>query len=260
MIKIDAIPIFSDNYIWLIQFGDHQVVIVDPGDATPVLQALEQQGLTPEAIIVTHNCWDHVSGIETLLSHFQIPVYGPASENVRHMTHPCKEGDRIEIGNLKLKVLDVPGHTAGHIAFVGDNILFCGDTLFGAGCGRLHNGTAAQLHDSLQKISRLPITTNIYCAHEYTLSNLKFALTVEPGNQQIMQRKVDEAQKRQQGQQGQQGQPTLPSTLALELETNPFLRCHVEEVIASAENFAGKTLSDTAEVFKVLRHWKDTFS
>lgn len=254
MIKIDAIPIFSDNYIWLIRFGDHRVVIVDPGDANPVLQTLEQQGLTPEAILITHNCWDHVSGIGDILHHFQIPVYGPASENVTHMTHPCKEGDRISIGELALTALDVPGHTAGHIAFVGDDMLFCGDTLFGAGCGRLHNGTAAQLHDSLQKISRLPITTNIYCAHEYTLANLKFAHTVEPGNPEIMQRKVTEEKKRQ------QGLATLPSTLALELETNPFLRCHVEEVIANAENFAGKKLSGTAEVFKVLRYWKDTFS
>lgn len=254
MIKIDAIPAFSDNYIWLIQFGDHQAAVVDPGQAEPVLQALDQKGLQLAAILVTHNHWDHVNGIDALLNNYSASIYGPASESITQLTHPCIEGDRISIGELDLNVLDVPGHTANHIAFFGHDTLFCGDTLFAAGCGRLLGGTAAQLHDSLKKISKLPITTHICCAHEYTLANLKFARAVEPGNSQIRQRSAIEEQKRR------QGQATLPSTLKLELETNPFLRCQVDEVIATAENFAGKTLINEAEVFKTLRYWKDTFS
>ncbi len=254
MIRIEAIPAFSDNYIWLIQFGDHQAVVVDPGDEKPVLLGLQQRGLQLAAILVTHHHWDHVNGINALLDRFQVPVYGPATENINHISHPCAEGDHINITDLALSVIDVPGHTAGHIAFFGHDALFCGDTLFGAGCGRLLGGSATQLHDSLKKISQLPITTDICCAHEYTLANLKFAQHVEPGNSQIRQRAVADAQKRQ------QGQPTLPSSLGLELETNPFLRCHVKEIIASVEGFAGKQLTGTAEVFKTLRYWKDTFS
>ncbi len=254
MIKIDAVPAFSDNYIWLIQFGDHQAMVVDPGQAEPVLQVLDQKGLQLAAILVTHNHWDHVNGIETLLERYSIPVFGPASDSIPQLTHPCIEGDEINIGELDLRVLDVPGHTSNHIAFFGHNTLFCGDTLFAAGCGRLLGGTAAQLHDSLKKISQLPLTTHICCAHEYTIANLKFAKAVEPGNSQIEQRSAIEAQKRQ------QGLATLPSMLKLELETNPFLRCQVDEVIASAEKFAGKTFVNEAEIFKTLRYWKDTFS
>ena len=254
MLKIDAIPAYSDNYIWLIQFGDRQAAVVDPGDARPVLQTLNQRGLRLTSILVTHTHWDHINGIEELLHHAQVPVYGPAREQQKHLTHPCVEGDRISLEDLELTILDVPGHTAGHIAFLGHNALFCGDTLFGAGCGRLLGGTAAQLYDSLKKINKLPISTNICCAHEYTLANLKFAQAVEPGNGNIAQRRIEDEEKRH------QGRPTLPSTLQIELQTNPFLRCHVKEVIASAEHFAGKKLNSETEVFKTLRYWKDTFS
>jgi len=258
MINITPIPAYSDNYIWLIQFGDHQAVVIDPGDAAPVQKALQQQGLQLTAILITHNHWDHINGIEALLDQHQVPVYGPASAPKSNQTpglsHPCMAGERIQIGELDLKVMDVPGHTQDHIAFYGHQILFCGDTLFAAGCGRLLGGSAEQLHDSLNKIAKLPIDTDIYCTHEYTLNNLKFAQTVEPGNKQIMQRIISETEKRQ------QGRPTLPSTLELELATNPFLRCQSDEVISSAEKFSAKTLTSPAQVFKTLRYWKDGFS
>lgn len=254
MIKINPLPIYSDNYIWLIQFGDHQVVAVDPGDAAPVQQALQQHGLQLAAILVTHNHWDHINGIETLLQQHQVPVYGPASGQTPGLTHPCKAGEQIQIGELNLEVMDVPGHTRDHIAYYGHQSLFCGDTLFAAGCGRLQGGSAEQLYNSLNKIAKLPINTNIYCSHEYTLDNLKFAQAVEPDNHQTRQRIATETEKRQ------QGQPTLPSKLQLELATNPFLRCQSNTVKTSAERFSTKTLASPAEVFKTLRHWKDGFS
>ncbi len=254
MIKISPIPAYSDNYIWLIQFGDHQVAVVDPGDAAPIQKVLQQQRLQLAAILVTHNHWDHIDGIEILLQQHQVPVFGPASKQTPGLTHPCVAGEQIQIGELNLDVMDVPGHTQDHIAYYGHQALFCGDTLFAAGCGRLLGGSAEQLYDSLNNIAKLPITTEIYCTHEYTLSNLKFAQAVEPKNQQIIQRIVTEEEKRQ------QGQPTLPSTLQLELATNPFLRCQSNTVINSAEKFSRQTLNSPAKVFKLLRCWKDDFS
>jgi len=254
MIHIHPIPAYADNYIWLIQFGDQQAAVVDPGDAGPVLKALQEKGLELSAIFVTHNHWDHINGIETLLEHHQAKVFGPASGQTPGLTQACHEGEAIQIANLHLTVIEVPGHTQDHIAFYGHQALFCGDTLFAAGCGRLLGGSASQLHDSLNKIIKLPINTDIYCAHEYTLSNLKFAHAAEPGNGHIMQRTKIETEKRH------RGQATLPAKLELELETNPFLRCHVDEVIASAEQFAGKKLANSTEVFKTLRYWKDGFS
>jgi len=253
MISINPIPSYVDNYIWLIEFGDQQAAIVDPGDARPVLNALQQKGLQLSAILVTHNHWDHINGIETLLEHYQAAVFGPSSGQTPGLTQPCRQADHIQIADLRLEVLEVPGHTLDHIAFYGHQALFCGDTLFAAGCGRLLGGSAEQLHDSLRKIAELPIYTQIYCAHEYTLSNLKFAQTVEPGNTQIMQRTNVEAKKRQ------QGLATIPSTVQIELATNPFLRCHIDEVRTSAENFAGKELTTSIDVFKILRYWKDGF-
>ncbi len=254
MHSIHPIPAFADNYIWLIRFGDRRAAVVDPGDAEPVLHTLQQQGLELAAVLITHHHWDHINGLELLRDHHSdIPVYGPAGEQIAGLTDTCSEGDCITLDGLRLKVLDVPGHTAGHIAFFGHGALFSGDTLFGAGCGRLLGGTATQLYESLNKISRLPISTYNYCAHEYTLANLDFAQAVEPGNSDIRQRCAAEQRKRD------QGQPTLPATLELELATNPFLRCDQEAVIVSAENFAGKHLDGPDKVFKALRHWKDTF-
>jgi hydroxyacylglutathione hydrolase len=254
MISIHPIPAFRDNYIWLIRFGDRQAAVVDPGDATPVLQALQQQDLELAAILITHHHWDHVDGFKDILDIYKVPVYGPDSEHIDLISHPCREGDTIAINGLELKVLEVPGHTSDHIAFHGHDALFCGDTLFAAGCGRLLGGTAAQLYESLKKISQLPISTHIYCAHEYTLANLKFAQAVEPGNGAIKQRRKAAEQTRG------KNQPTLPSTLKEELATNPFLRCNEEAVIVSAENFANKKLDTPAEVFTALRLWKDNFT
>lgn len=253
MMKIQAIPAFGDNYIWLIPFGDRQAAVVDPGDARPVLERLQQQGLTLSAILITHRHRDHIGGIHELLGHTpQATVYGPASEQIPHLGKPLRNGDAITLGEFELVTLDVPGHTEGHIAFHGHGVLFCGDTLFAAGCGRLMGGTAQELHDSLNKIKKLPITTQIYCAHEYTLSNLRFALVVEPNRRQILERQLTEQTKRQ------RGEATVPSTLALELESNPFLRCDNAAVRAAAEQFCGHPLDQEAEVFQVLRYWKDT--
>lgn len=253
---LDALPIpaFTDNYIWLIHDDrNHHVVIVDPGDAGPVLQALERRAMQPVAILITHHHGDHVGGIRQLLQHYDVPVYGPAQEHIPGLTHALREGDGIELEPLgaRFTVLDVPGHTAGHIAFYGHDMLFCGDTLFTGGCGKLFEGTPAQMHASLSKIAAPPAHTRVYCAHEYTLANLGFAALVEPGNDALHARIVRTRRQRA------TGSPTVPSTLEVEKNTNPFLRCHVPSVIAAAERQAGKTLGSASEVFATLRHWKD---
>ena len=254
MINIHTLPAFSDNYIWLIEFGDHQAAVVDPGDANVVLQALEEHELNLTAILITHEHWDHVDGIEGLLAQHAVPVFGPENGNIPNLSNPVTESDKINLGELEFEVLETPGHTADHIAYVGHNVIFTGDTLFAAGCGRLVGGKAEQLHNSLKKIAELPIDTSVYCTHEYTLSNLHFAQAVEPDNKQIQQRQKAEEKKRQ------RGEPTVPSTLELELATNPFLRCHEATVKNNAEQFAGKSLESDADVFKTLRYWKDTFT
>jgi len=254
MIKIHAIPAFADNYIWLIQYSDHHAAVVDPGDGQSVLAALRQRNLQLGAILLTHHHWDHVDGVATLLAATQVPVYGPSKDPINGLSHPSTEGDLIRLDGLELAVLEVPGHTQGHLAYHGHGALFCGDTLFAAGCGRLMGGTAKQLHSSLQRIAQLAPETQIYCAHEYTLANLRFAQTVEPSNIAIEQRRTTEQQKRD------HGQPTIPSTLATELATNPFLRCREPAVIAAAEQFAGQTLTEECDVFRTLRFWKDSFS
>lgn len=257
MIAIHRIPAFRDNYIWLIAFGaapNRQAAVVDPGEAAPVLDALRQYNLQLAAILVTHHHADHVGGIADLLATQTVPVYGPAREPIPHRTHPLTEGDRVELGELGLDVIDVPGHTPGHIAYVGPTMLFCGDTLFGAGCGGLFGGTAAQLHKSLNKIAKLPKEINVYCAHEYTLANLGFARLVEPGNPAVLARAAEARAARA------QGRATVPSTLAVELETNPFLRCEVSDVIAAAQREANTPLRQSEEVFTVLRKWKDSLA
>ncbi|MDE2089163.1 MAG: hydroxyacylglutathione hydrolase [Gammaproteobacteria bacterium] len=253
---LDALPIpaFTDNYIWLIHGGrDRRVAIVDPGDAEPVLQALDQRAMQPVAILITHHHGDHVGGIRRLLQHYDVPVYGPAQEHIPGLTHALREGDSIKLEPLgaRFTVLDVPGHTAGHIAFYGHDMLFCGDTLFTGGCGKLFEGTPAQMHASLSKIAALPAHTRVYCAHEYTLANLGFAAVVEPGNDALHARIAQTRRQRA------TGSPTVPSTLEVEKSTNPFLRCHVPYVIAAAERQAGKALGSASEVFAILRHWKD---
>ena len=254
MIKVSYVNAFNDNYIWLIKKNNlPEIVIVDPGDARPVIEAIEQQSLRPVAILITHHHPDHVGGIRRLLERFPIPVYGPSNEAIRAITHPVKEGDQVNIDELEctFSVLDVPGHTRGHVAYFCDNKLFCGDTLFTGGCGRLFEGTPQQMYASLQKIAALPAETAVYCAHEYTLDNLAFAQVVEPENRELLERITTARATRQ------HGQPTVPSTLSLEKATNPFLRCHLPNVIQAAENYCLKSLQSGVDTFTIVRSWKD---
>ena len=254
MIQVNPVPAFKDNYIWLIGHTDsRQVAIVDPGDAEPVLDALQRQSLTPCAILLTHHHHDHVGGVVALLRHFDIPVYGPAHEAISTITQPLREGDSVQLAELglTLNVLDVPGHTRGAIAYYGHGGLFCGDTLFTAGCGYLFEGTPAQMYHSLRKLAALTPEIQVYCGHEYTLDNLSFACVVEPHNADIKARITEATRLRA------RMLPTVPAPLELELRTNPFLRCHTRVVTAAAESYAGRPLPTPPEVFAVVRRWKD---
>lgn len=257
MEKVHAVPAFRDNYIWLLSGaedaqGRRPAAIVDPGDAPPVLRAVAHLGLTPAALLITHYHGDHIGGIQELLARFPVPVYGPQREDIPDMTHPLQGGVRVAIPGLpSLVVMDVPGHTAGHIAYVGAKRLFCGDTLFAGGCGRLFEGTAEQLYTSLQKLALLPDDTWIYCAHEYTLSNLNFALEVEPDNTALQNRAEQVRQLRQ------AGKVTVPTQLSIEKRTNPFLRCHTPTIVAGVARHIGRTIAPGVETFAALRLWKD---
>jgi hydroxyacylglutathione hydrolase len=257
MDRVHAVPAFRDNYIWLLrgsadQGSEQATAIVDPGDADPVFRALDRLALTPVAILITHHHADHIGGVKELCARFHIPVYGPAQESIPDVTHPLKEGDRVAIPGLPaFDVLEVPGHTAGHIAYAGQQSLFCGDTLFAGGCGRLFEGTAAQLYASLQKLSQLPDETWIYCAHEYTLSNLSFALAVEPDNP-VLQSRIQQTRLLR-----RDHKITLPSRMGVEKLTNPFLRCLTPAIVAAAAHHAGSPLTPGVEAFAALRRWKD---
>ncbi|MBA2352036.1 MAG: hydroxyacylglutathione hydrolase [Burkholderiales bacterium] len=250
--KIVPLAAFQDNYIWLLRKGEHAVV-VDPGDAEPVLSYLGHEKLRLAAIINTHHHRDHVGGNARLLDFFRVPVYGPRDEAIATLTHPLQAEDVIDFPELALHltVLSIPGHTAGHIAYVGPGILFCGDTLFAGGCGRLFEGSPEQMVDSLNKLARLPAATQVYCGHEYTLANLSFARIVDPDNIELATREKAARALRA------QNRPTLPSNIALENATNPFLRCTTPAVIASVNAYAGRTLAGATEVFAALRQWKD---
>lgn len=258
-LSVLTVPAFKDNYLWLIHDGSNAAV-VDPGDAAPILQALEQHGLTLTAILLTHHHNDHIGGVQALLDRFDVPVFGPRNDGIEEVTHPLSEGDRVTVPGLGLEfaVLDVPGHTLGHIAYVrttpGLHWLFCGDTLFAGGCGRLFEGTPEQMSASLDKLAALPEDTEVYCAHEYTLSNLRFAQAVEPGNEALALRMRDEGAKRA------QDVPTVPSSIGLERSTNPFIR-YREPAIAESLVAAGKLDRDATpvQVFAALREWKNVF-
>lgn len=235
----------------------HQAIVVDPGASAPVNEALAARKLDLLGILVTHHHPDHTGGIADLLPRLDGPVASPQGEDIPCSTVALGQGDHIELLGLKFEVLDVPGHTLGHIAFFAADaepapLLFCGDTLFSAGCGRLFEGTMHQLKSSLDQLASLPAATRVCCTHEYTLSNLRFAAAVEPGNRRLQEHKRHcEALRAQ-------GLPTLPSTIALELEINPFLRCQQPEVLASARNH-GAGSDDPLDVFTALRRWKDRF-
>lgn len=249
-----ALRAFEDNYIWLLRDG-RRIVAVDPGDEAPVLDYLAKEGARLAAILLTHHHGDHTGGVAGLIARHPVPVYGPAGEPIAGITVPLRQDDTVALPGLqeRLRVIDVPGHTRGHIAYYGHGALFCGDTLFGCGCGRLFEGTAEQMWNSLCKLAALPPSTRVYCAHEYTRSNIRFALAVEPGNAALQARAGRVAQLRA------ERQATVPFSLGEECSTNPFLRSTQPEVTAAAERHCGARLAGPVEVFAVLREWKNVF-
>jgi len=251
-----AIPAFTDNYIWMLHDGS-QALVVDPGDSAPVLGALASHELTLAGILVTHHHGDHVGGLQGLRSVLKGPVFGPARENIPGSFTPLLDGDFAELLGIRFEVIDVPGHTSGHIAYCasdvdGTPLLFCGDTLFSGGCGRLFEGTPTQMHHSLSRLAALPGNTRVCCAHEYTLSNLKFARAVEPHNDELA------AYTRRCEALREQGLPTLPSSIGEERLINPFLRCDESAVMAAARAH-GAASDDGTHVFAALRQWKNDF-
>lgn len=257
--QLIAVPALSDNYIWMI-CKDKHAVVVDPGEAAPIQALLQQHNLSLDAILLTHHHGDHVGGVTALQQHSGALVYGPANESLPACDVRLAEGDTVHLPgvNLHLQILDIPGHTAGHIAFhgrldTGSPVVFCGDTLFAAGCGRLFEGTPQQMTASLAKLANLPLETLVCCGHEYTLANLRWALQVEPDNAAIQNQWENATQLRT------QERPTLPTTLNTELKTNPFLRTSHPDVVAAAVGYAGKPLDSSLAVFASLREWKNNF-
>jgi len=257
-LSVLAVPILSDNYVWLIHNGVHAVA-VDPGEAAPVLEALKAHQLKLAAIVLTHRHDDHIGGVPALLDHFPVPVFGPRKEAkpIATVTRAVSEGDEVTVAALplRLKVIDTPGHTIGHVAYYveAQQWLFCGDTLFAGGCGRLFEGTPQQMTESLAKLAALPDSTLVYCAHEYTISNLKFALAVEPDNAALVARMQDEQAKRE------QGLMTVPSTMSLEKATNPFLRNTEPAIIERLMANGRLTQRDPVASFAAIREWKNNF-
>jgi hydroxyacylglutathione hydrolase len=259
MPAIIAVPAFRDNYIWVIR-DDRRAAVVDPGDAAPVLDYLAAERLELEAVLVTHHHADHVGGVAALAQRYGAPVLGPVFEAIPAVTRTLDDGDAVDLPALgaHFTVMHVPGHTLGHIAYAGEafgeRVVFCGDTLFAGGCGRLFEGTPAQMHASLARLAALPGATRVYCAHEYTLANLQFAQEVEPANAALAARVARDLGKRR------QGRPTVPSTIDEERATNPFLRAHAAEVRAAAQEHEGRALDGDVEVFAAVRRWKDGFA
>lgn len=253
MFKITAIPALQDNYIWTIH-NDCFAVVVDPGEAQPVLDFLAGHGLQLHGILCTHRHHDHVDGIEELRGVYNVPVHGRSHPKNPHITHDLREGDQLRLDALGIvfDIIEIPGHLDDHIAFIAPKIVFCGDVMFGAGCGKNFEGTLAQLHHSLERLSALPDDTQVYCAHEYTAYNLPFALACEPENPAIRRRAAETRTLRA------ENKPTVPFTIALEKATNPFLRCDSPELIQTLQA-RGLANSSELAVFTALREWRDRF-
>lgn len=255
-LTLHALRAFEDNYIWTLAAADGSALVVDPGDAAPVLAAAAQ-GLRPVAMLLTHHHADHTGGVAELRRHWPVHCYAPVDARIADADVDTRvsEGDRIRIDLLGLEfdVMFVPGHTRSHIAFHGGGRLFCGDTLFSLGCGRMFEGTPAQMLASLDRLAALPDTTQLHCGHEYTLSNARFALEIEPGNAALLRRHAEAIASRQ------RGEPTLPASIGNERAANPFLRTSEAQVIAAATRRLGRAPRDRVETFAVLRDWKDGF-
>jgi hydroxyacylglutathione hydrolase len=260
MLQIHMIPALKDNYFWLIQpdVQSPDSYIIDPGAAEPVYDYLQLYKLQLKAILLTHHHHDHIDGAAELSEKYQISIYGPKSNRIPQVTHYLNEGDELLLKPLSARILTIPGHTLDHIAYFlqppnSPPLLFSGDTIFGAGCGRLFDGTAPLLYAALQRIAKLPKDTLIYGGHEYTLANIRFALTIEPENADLIARQTIEFEKRS------RGLATLPTRLDVELRTNPFLRCHLNSVRTSVEQHVGQIFATDSDVFASLRLIKDSF-
>jgi len=257
---IYPIPAFSDNYIWIFTDGENDACVVDPGDSNVVAEYLGNHNLSLSHILLTHHHPDHTGGVKALADRFDSQVIGPAKSPFGAIDHPVSEGQRLTVLGFQFGVLEVPGHTLDHIAYYCDSapdgdgpLVFCGDTLFAAGCGRIFEGNPSMMFQSLQKLAALPAATRVFCTHEYTLANLQFANAAEPENKELQQRTASAKQARD------SNQPTLPSNIGLELATNPFLRCSQPTLARSAATQHGSQVTDPVEVFATLRRWKDNF-
>ncbi|WOJ94134.1 hydroxyacylglutathione hydrolase [Congregibacter variabilis] len=256
MTTINGIPAFTDNYIWLLQNSDDSAYVVDPGDAAPVERALKERKLSLEGILITHHHFDHVGGLKALKDKHRCRVYGPANPAIDGIDQVLVAGDHLNVGDYSFEIISVPGHTLDHIAYyqAGENpVLFCGDTLFAGGCGRIFEGDPPMMHESLCKLAALPAATAVYCAHEYTLANLAFALAADPDNAALKERQRNAQALRT------RGEATVPSTIGLELATNPFLRSAAPELALGLEAAGREAGAKPVEVFAGLRAWKDQF-
>ena len=254
MLSIKPIKALSDNYIWLVTTNEGSIVI-DPGESKQIIDLVKSNEIDLEGILITHHHYDHTNGIEEILKYKKVEVYGPKN-NVNSITKRVKQNDVFNLIGLKFEVIETPGHTLDHIAFYclkdEKSILFCGDTLFSGGCGRVFEGTYSQMYESLKKLSKLPEDTQIFCGHEYTSSNLQFACAVEPNNQFIREYNDEIIEKTK------NGEPSLPSSLKIEHMINPFIRCNEENLIDNINKKFGEVSSEI-EIFSTLRKWKDDF-